>query len=213
MKKSKKKKKRDRKEAEQEMETVDDEQTSVLTSKPKKRKKSKDVKAEEGDDSPTKEKKRKKTDVVDADLPGKNDRDQIACNGADNAKREATRTEAGQKQNGNLGQWATASFTSSSREEKFFRLLGGFKKSSGDKPGGGKKLFGSLANSKAHANFAMTAEQQKKLDNDMTNQYEKALGLRMNSLKSCGLGYEKPPEEGKTFYIDANKSKSRKFDD
>ena len=116
-----------------------------------------------------------------------------------------------------VGQWGTAQFDSSERQNKFFRLLGGMKNQGiGGVPGamkqGKKGLFGGLAAlvPKTGKN-AMTNEQQTEWQTKMESQFDKALTYK--GQKGGGLGFEKPPEEGKKFHINIHKSNSIKFDD
>ena len=118
-----------------------------------------------------------------------------------------------------LGQWETAGFTSTDRQQKFLRLLGGFKSSSksdnGNASGPKKKgLYGSLCAGTAlpSGKFAMSQSQQEELNNKLTKQYDDALCMRLDPHKGGGLGYQKPPEEGKTFYINKGLSTSVKLD-
>ena len=116
-----------------------------------------------------------------------------------------------------VGQWGTAQFDNSERQNKFFRLLGGMKnQGTGGAPAamnqGKKGLFGGLAAlvPKTGKN-AMTNEQQTDWQTKMESQFDKALTYKFQ--KGGGLGFEKPPEEGKKFHINIHKSNSIKFDD
>ena len=116
-----------------------------------------------------------------------------------------------------VGQWGTAQFDSSERQNKFFRLLGGMKsQGTGVVPGvakqGKKSLFGGLAALiPKTGKSAMTNEQQTEWQTKMESQFDKSLNYKVQ--KGGGLGFEKPPEEGKKFHINIHKSNSIKFDD
>jgi hypothetical protein len=102
------------------------------------------------------------------------------------------------------GQWTTASLGDEQRQNKFLRLLGGFKAAkSGNSP--------LLTLEKKSGNVAMTQNQEGVYMRNMEDQYSKAMSF--NKSRGLGLGFEKPPSEGKKFYIDKNVSKSKKFDD
>lgn len=102
------------------------------------------------------------------------------------------------------GQWNTASLGDEQRQNKFLRLLGGFKAAkSGNSP--------LLTLEKKSSNVAMTQNQEGIYMRNMENQYSKAMSF--NKSRGLGLGFEKPPSEGKKFYIDKTVSKSKKFDD
>ena len=126
------------------------------------------------------------------------------------------------KENSIKGQWKTASFENSDRQDKFIRLLGGYKKgcdkqaltskfnvkSKENKPKGDKSA---REDDQQRPNMAMTSVQEKLYSIALENQYEKAMNF--NQKRGMGLGFEKPPDEGKKFYIDVKKAKSIKFDD
>ena len=115
-----------------------------------------------------------------------------------------------------VGQWGTAKFENAERKHKFLRLLGGMK-STTDKEGAGgatrkKGLFGGLASLVTERqNNAMTKDEQMVWQSNMENQFEKALAYKAQ--RGGGLGFEKPPGEGKKFHIDVNKTNSIQFDD
>ena len=135
--------------------------------------------------------------------------DQTSAN-PDNQKETKVHKEKG---NLTVGQWRTAEFENTERQSKFLRLLGGMKNKD---MGGDKKvkkgLFGGLsALASRTGNTAMTRTEQNKWQVNMENQFEKALLCK--GQKGGGLGFEKPPEEGKKFHINIQKSNSIKFDD
>lgn len=102
------------------------------------------------------------------------------------------------------GQWTTASLGDEQRQNKFLRLLGGFKAVKSD-----TSLLSTLGGK--CGNVAMTQNQEDHYMRSMEDQYGKAMSFNKN--RGLGLGFEKPPSEGKKFYIDKNMSKSKKFDD
>lgn len=102
------------------------------------------------------------------------------------------------------GQWTTASLGDEQRQNKFLRLLGGFKAAKSD-----TSLLSTLGGK--CGNVAMTQNQENHYMRSMEDQYGKAMSFNKN--RGLGLGFEKPPSEGKKFYIDKNMSKSKKFDD
>ena len=110
-----------------------------------------------------------------------------------------------------VGQWGTAEFESEQRRDKFLRLLGGMKKKDENGLGNSKKsgLFGSLAGHKQ--NSAMTGREQATWRTNMVSEFDKAVMHRFQ--RGGGLGYEKPPEEGKKFHINISKCNSVKFDE
>ncbi|XP_069138347.1 lysine-rich nucleolar protein 1-like [Argopecten irradians] len=118
-----------------------------------------------------------------------------------------------------VGQWGTSSLGNEARQQKFIRLLGGFKKESDNSSSFGAKqskgLFGSLkaasVKTSGCGNKAMDATQEKMYLTNMEKDYERAMSMNLN--RGIGLGFEKPPSEGKKFYIDTKASKSIKFDD
>ncbi|XP_060571265.1 lysine-rich nucleolar protein 1-like [Ruditapes philippinarum] len=117
------------------------------------------------------------------------------------------------------GQWSSVELGDSDRQNKFFRLLGGFKKG-GDTSQiqnkfslGKKPAFGSSNNTprRTGGNFAMDKKQEDVYTKALESEYDRAMSMNLN--RGIGLGFEKPPEEGKKFYIDTKSSKSIKFDD
>ncbi|XP_067259358.1 lysine-rich nucleolar protein 1 [Chanodichthys erythropterus] len=101
----------------------------------------------------------------------------------------------------NLGQWGTVRFDSSDRQEKFLRLMGGFKKSS--QP---------VAGSSGSANMALGKEGQQTLQQGLLGQFERAQSRHMDfRIKGAGLGFTAP--SNKKFTIDTNARNSIRFDD
>ncbi|KAL4228181.1 Small acidic protein [Mactra antiquata] len=120
----------------------------------------------------------------------------------------------------NTGQWSSADLGDQQRQNKFMRLLGGFKKGSdssqiekkfGFSGGFNAAKSGSNFSKRPGGNFAMDKQQQDIYTKNLETDYERAMKMNLN--RGIGLGFEKPPEEGKKFYIDTSKSKSIKFDD
>lgn len=101
-----------------------------------------------------------------------------------------------------LGQWGTAELASGERQNKFFRLLGGFKASTGQKVATGGSF-----------NSALTAGRETLLNKTLETQFDNAMSYVVNKQRGGGLGYSAPPGENKKFHIDTTFSKSVKFDD
>ena len=125
-----------------------------------------------------------------------------------------------------VGQWQTADFEDSDRQNKFFKLLGGYKKGCDKNLLGNKFSIGCSNGLQSKMSkgsppqgknddvpqgprLAMSKIQEKLYTIALESQYEKALAF--NQQRGKGLGYEKKPEEGKKFHIDVKKSKSVKF--
>ncbi|XP_078491157.1 uncharacterized protein LOC100183482 [Ciona intestinalis] len=106
-----------------------------------------------------------------------------------------------------LGQWSTAKFNDSNRQDKFLRLMGG-KKAVGKKTGlwSGKTTF---------ANAALDQTESRKLATKLEGQFQNALefNLQKRNEKNItkGLGFIEDPAKGKKFHIDINKTNSVKF--
>uniref|UniRef100_G3Q580 Small acidic protein-like domain-containing protein n=1 Tax=Gasterosteus aculeatus aculeatus TaxID=481459 RepID=G3Q580_GASAC len=100
-----------------------------------------------------------------------------------------------------VGQWGTAQFNSSEQQQKFLRLMGGFKKGSAPAVG-----------STHTANMALGKEAQQQLQQGLLGQFELAKSRRINvSNKAAGLGFSAPAS--KKFSIDINTRRSVRFDD
>ncbi|KAM4750167.1 uncharacterized protein knop1, partial [Anableps anableps] len=100
-----------------------------------------------------------------------------------------------------LGQWSTAHFDSSQQQQKFLRLMGGFKK--------GFQPAGSTAGG---ANMALGKDAQQHLQQGLLGEFERAHARRMDfSNRGAGLGFTAP--SNKKFSIDINASRSVRFDD
>ena len=102
------------------------------------------------------------------------------------------------------GQWGSVSLGNATRTDKFLRLMGAQKagNSSASSQGAGKK-----------ATRALTAVEEQALNRRLEEQFVNAKQSIILKGKGVGLGFEKPPGEGKKFYIDVSQTKSKKFDD
>ena len=102
-----------------------------------------------------------------------------------------------------LGQWGTAELDTGERQNKFLRLLGGFKASSSQKASPGRHCV----------NSALNADGENQLNKTLESQFDNAMNYRVNMQRGGGLGYSAPPGDNKKFHIDSSSSKSIKFDD
>ncbi|XP_058672006.1 lysine-rich nucleolar protein 1 [Ammospiza caudacuta] len=100
-----------------------------------------------------------------------------------------------------LGQWSTATFKSSKEQNKFFRLLGGFKK--GPVP---IQSPSAIANK---PNMALNQEGEEKLQQALKMEFDKAMDFKQH--RGIGLGFQ--PNANKKGYIDKYASRSIKFED
>ncbi|XP_045074736.1 lysine-rich nucleolar protein 1-like [Coregonus clupeaformis] len=101
-----------------------------------------------------------------------------------------------------LGQWGTAQFDSSDQQNKFLRLMGGFKK-------GGQPMAVSGATG-GRANMALTKDGQKSLQQGLLGEFERAQSRRMDFTgRGVGLGFSAP--SNKKFSIDINATRSVRF--
>lgn len=99
-----------------------------------------------------------------------------------------------------LGQWSTAQFDSSEKQQKFLRLMGGFKK--GFQPAG----------TTARAKMALGKDGQQQLQQKLLDEFDRAHSCKMDSTNSgAGIGFTAPAN--KKFFIDINASRSVRFDD
>ncbi|XP_071300232.1 lysine-rich nucleolar protein 1 isoform X3 [Agelaius tricolor] len=101
----------------------------------------------------------------------------------------------------NLGQWSTATFKSSEEQNKFFRLLGGFKK--------GSVPMQSPSATTNKPNMALNQEGEQKLQQALEMEFDKAMDLKQH--RGIGLGFQ--PNANKKVYIDKYASRSIKFED
>lgn len=100
-----------------------------------------------------------------------------------------------------LGQWGSAQFDSSDQQQKFLRLMGGFKK--GSQP---------VAASSDGANMALGKDAQQQLQQGLLGDFERAQSRRMDfSNRGSGLGFNAPTN--KKLSIDVNACRSVRFDD
>ncbi|XP_031720701.1 lysine-rich nucleolar protein 1 [Anarrhichthys ocellatus] len=100
-----------------------------------------------------------------------------------------------------LGQWGSAQFDSSDQQQKFLRLMGGFKK--------GSQL---AAASSDRANMALGKDAQQQLQQGLLGDFERAQSRRMDfSNRGSGLGFNAPTN--KKLSIDINACRSVRFDD
>ncbi|KAM6941392.1 uncharacterized protein knop1 isoform 2-T2 [Lycodopsis pacificus] len=100
-----------------------------------------------------------------------------------------------------LGQWGSAQFDSSDQQQKFLRLMGGFKK--GSQP---------TAASSDGANMALGKDAQQQLQQGLLGDFERAQSRRMDfSNRGSGLGFNAPTN--KKLSIDINACRSVRFDD
>ncbi|NWY91614.1 KNOP1 protein, partial [Loxia curvirostra] len=117
--------------------------------------------------------------------------------------RESGKTKAFSSKGGqdmNLGQWSTATFKSSEEQNKFFRLLGGFKK--------GSVPIQSPSATTNKPNMALNQEGEEKLQQALKMEFDKAMDLKQH--RGIGLGFQ--PNANKKVYIDKYASKSIKFE-
>lgn len=121
-----------------------------------------------------------------------------------------------------FGQWNSQMFENSERQNKFLRLLGGFKKSgalgtcTSDSTTNQKKgLFGSLKPTQSQiggsraASYQQASDMNSRLETDFTT----ALSYSLGGQRGKGLGFQPDPAAGKKLYIDVNKCSSKKFDE
>lgn len=100
-----------------------------------------------------------------------------------------------------FGQWSTAQFDSSDQQQKFLRLMGGFKKG-----------FQPATGSTGGANMALGKEAQQQLQQGLLGEFERAHSRRVDfSNRGAGLGFAAP--SNKKFSIDINTRRSVRFDD
>ncbi|XP_037328923.2 lysine-rich nucleolar protein 1 isoform X2 [Pungitius pungitius] len=100
-----------------------------------------------------------------------------------------------------VGPWATAQFNTSEQQQKFLRLMGGFKKG-----------FQPAVGSSDRANMALGEDAQQQLQQGLLGEFERAQSRRMDvSNRASGLGFSAPAN--KKFSIDINACRSVRFDD
>lgn len=99
-----------------------------------------------------------------------------------------------------LGQWSTAEFGSSEQQQKFLRLMGGFKKG-----------FQPASSNTGNANMALGKNAQQQLQQGLQGEFERAHSRHMDfNNRGTGLGFT---ELSKKFSIDVNATRSIRFDD
>ncbi|XP_075896304.1 uncharacterized protein knop1 isoform X2 [Nelusetta ayraudi] len=198
VKKKKKKKSQQLNGEEKEQQTVEceEEQSGKMdvVSKKKKKKPSESSEAQGAqDECDAGAKKRKK---IREKGDEQQERRQALQNDIDQGSQPATPT----KPEG-LGQWSTAQFDSADQQQKFLRLMGGFKK--GFQPASGTP---------GKANMALGKDAQLQLQQGLQGQFERAHSRRIDSgNRGAGLGFAAP--SNKKFFIDVNASRSVRFDD
>lgn len=100
-----------------------------------------------------------------------------------------------------FGQWSSAQFDSSDQQQKFLRLMGGFKKS-----------FQPSTGNTGRANMALGKDAQQQLQQGLQGEFERAHSRRLDtSSRGAGLGFAAPCN--KKFSIDVNACRSVRFDD
>ena len=162
---------------------VDEEETSATTTK--------ETGSEESSEGkPKKKKKRKQTE----------EQEQNSSTLPNSPPTNSTQPDTSVEQ----GQWSTVSLGDTSRTNKFMKLMGGLRTSFSPQSSVPKKKV---------ATQAMDLEQERKFCQELEAQFVKAKQSVILKGKTAGLGFEKPPGEGKKFYIDTNETKSTKFDD
>uniref|UniRef100_A0AAY4DTF3 Small acidic protein-like domain-containing protein n=1 Tax=Denticeps clupeoides TaxID=299321 RepID=A0AAY4DTF3_9TELE len=101
-----------------------------------------------------------------------------------------------------LGQWSTAQFDSPDQQQRFLRLMGGFKKE-------GSQAFSSSA---GRPNMALGKEAQERLQQGLMEEFERAHKHRIKfQNQGAGLGFSLP--SSKKFFIDVSACHSVKFED
>ena len=134
--------------------------------------------------------------------------------GQDNSSKDRVNTcsegpQAGHSPTPNsFGQWQNASLGDNNRQQKFLRLLGGFKKG-----GDSKGVFGNLGAKPKGGNLALSHTEEEALTQNLMSSFQKALDYKLNMGKGVGLGFTPPPGEGKKFHVNTHLIKSKKFHD
>lgn len=101
-----------------------------------------------------------------------------------------------------LGQWSTAQFDSSEKQQKFLRLMGGFK----------KEFQPAAAAAATRSNMALGLGGQQQLQQKLLDQFDRAHSRILDSSnRGAGIGFTAPVN--KKFFIDVNASRSVRFDD
>ncbi|KAH3830232.1 lysine-rich nucleolar protein 1-like [Dreissena polymorpha] len=176
-----------------------------------------DVSGEATDERKKKKTKRKKKKRTDDESNEKQRKTQfeshVYCNAktvSSNEDRNHLNTSCNLASATTVGQWGSAEFEDNSRQNKFFRLLGGLKNK--DSAVGIQSKFQLGKNSiQSGGGKAMNRTQQETYAKTLETDFQKALTCNVN--RGIGLGFAKPASEGKKFHIDVYQSKSIKFDD
>ncbi|XP_077380919.1 uncharacterized protein knop1 isoform X2 [Festucalex cinctus] len=109
--------------------------------------------------------------------------------------------EASRPQKG-FGQWSTAQFESSQQQQKFLKLMGGFK--NGFQP--------TAAANTPKPNMALGKDAQEQLQQGLMGEFERAHSRRIDfNGRGAGLGFSEASK--KKFAIDVNSCRSVRFDD
>lgn len=109
--------------------------------------------------------------------------------------------------NAEVGQWATADLGDNNRQQKFFALLGGFKKG-GDTSSAQNSSASNVKPFAAKFNAALDKKKESELNSKLERQFEQARFTTLNA-RGLGLGFAEPKKNA----IDVYSSRSKKFDD
>ncbi|XP_032817109.2 lysine-rich nucleolar protein 1 [Petromyzon marinus] len=107
-----------------------------------------------------------------------------------------------------FGQWDTACLGDATKQNKFLRLMGGFKKSSGHS---GSELESGPGTS-GRANMALGGESENRLNSALESQFQHALQRKNYQQRGVGLGFQADASAKKTFFIDKAMSRSLKLE-
>lgn len=107
-----------------------------------------------------------------------------------------------------FGQWDTACLGDATKQNKFLRLMGGFKKGSGHS---GSELE-SGPGASGRANMALGGESENRLNSALESQFQHALQRKNYQQCGVGLGFQADASAKKTFFIDKAMSRSIKLE-
>ncbi|XP_061426114.1 lysine-rich nucleolar protein 1 [Lethenteron reissneri] len=107
-----------------------------------------------------------------------------------------------------FGQWDTACLGDATKQNKFLRLMGGFKKGSGHS---GSELE-SGPGASGRANMALGGESENRLNSALESQFQHALQRKNYQQRGVGLGFQADASAKKTFFIDKAMSRSLKLE-
>jgi len=158
------------------------------TTKSKKRKKEKDEDAAEEDNVDSKQSKKKKKKKK-----SKNEEDEDEDEDEDDHKKDDAESIAVADEGWN--NWGDAKFEDNSRKNKFLRLMGAAKATSGDEktPSGGKKgLFGGLSGTKRPV--IDTIGSSTSMSNSVEQQFNQAFSMK-GAPRAMGLGFTAAPKK------------------